>query len=290
MRLICPNCGAQYEVADDVIPENGRDVQCSNCGHTWFESPGASEAAEAAIESDDTATDDNDGWTNDQADDDSAPATPHPQANRPALDASVAEILREEAEREAAARRADVADPMESQEDLGLEDPPSPTSMEQRNIETAKRIARLQGEEEKAAADTAAAAAAAAAASRKELLPDIEEINSTLRSSAERGETVDPTPEEVAQTKKRSFRFGFFTVLILLAIFWAIYLFADQIAQSVPSLAGALEGYVELVDNGRLWLDLKVQELSASMEAESVSTDAPAETAVDTPTETDDTN
>ena len=42
MRLICPNCGAQYAVADDAIPSGGRDVQCSNCQHTWFETPGAS--------------------------------------------------------------------------------------------------------------------------------------------------------------------------------------------------------------------------------------------------------
>ncbi|MDC0135779.1 zinc-ribbon domain-containing protein, partial [Sulfitobacter sp.] len=31
MRLICPNCDAQYEVPDDVMPVAGRDVQCSNC-------------------------------------------------------------------------------------------------------------------------------------------------------------------------------------------------------------------------------------------------------------------
>ena len=37
MRLSCPNCGAQYEVPTEVIPEAGRDVQCSNCGHTWFQ-------------------------------------------------------------------------------------------------------------------------------------------------------------------------------------------------------------------------------------------------------------
>jgi predicted Zn finger-like uncharacterized protein len=37
MRLTCPNCGAQYEVPDEVIPETGRDVQCSNCGDTWFQ-------------------------------------------------------------------------------------------------------------------------------------------------------------------------------------------------------------------------------------------------------------
>ena len=37
MRLICPNCVAQYEVDENVIPPEGRDVQCANCGHNWFQ-------------------------------------------------------------------------------------------------------------------------------------------------------------------------------------------------------------------------------------------------------------
>jgi predicted Zn finger-like uncharacterized protein len=37
MRLVCPNCSAQYEVEAAVIPVAGRDVQCSNCGHTWWQ-------------------------------------------------------------------------------------------------------------------------------------------------------------------------------------------------------------------------------------------------------------
>ena len=45
MRLICPNCSAQYEVDATLIPDEGRDVQCSNCGHNWFELPPAVEAA-----------------------------------------------------------------------------------------------------------------------------------------------------------------------------------------------------------------------------------------------------
>ena len=39
MRLLCPNCGAQYEVDSSMIPDEGRDVQCSNCGKTWFQEP-----------------------------------------------------------------------------------------------------------------------------------------------------------------------------------------------------------------------------------------------------------
>ena len=58
MRLICPNCGAQYEVPEEVIPENGRDVQCSNCGDTWFQThpdhPQHIEDDEPSFEDDDT--------------------------------------------------------------------------------------------------------------------------------------------------------------------------------------------------------------------------------------------
>ena len=37
MRLQCPNCDAEYEVDASAIPYDGRDVQCSNCGHGWFQ-------------------------------------------------------------------------------------------------------------------------------------------------------------------------------------------------------------------------------------------------------------
>ena len=37
MRLICPNCGAQYEIDVTLLPEEGRDVQCSNCRHAWYQ-------------------------------------------------------------------------------------------------------------------------------------------------------------------------------------------------------------------------------------------------------------
>ncbi len=37
MRLVCPRCVAQYEVDDNAVPENGREVQCANCEHIWFQ-------------------------------------------------------------------------------------------------------------------------------------------------------------------------------------------------------------------------------------------------------------
>lgn len=36
MRLTCPTCGAEYEIADAMIPTAGRHVQCTACHTRWF--------------------------------------------------------------------------------------------------------------------------------------------------------------------------------------------------------------------------------------------------------------
>jgi predicted Zn finger-like uncharacterized protein len=36
MRLICPNCKAEYEVPDGMVPAAGRHVQCAECHTRWF--------------------------------------------------------------------------------------------------------------------------------------------------------------------------------------------------------------------------------------------------------------
>ena len=292
MRLICPNCGAQYEVADDVIPEAGRDVQCSNCGQTWFEHPGASEAAEEGIdlppppvpeekpsaepepaaepaaeqapetepEPEPTPEPELEPEPEPEPeveaeDDSSAPQQPE----RREIDPGVANILREEADREEAARQAEAQSGLETQQDLGLDDAPS--AQDQRDEEARRRMARLRGEPE-------AAAAATVAASRRELLPDIEEINSTLRSSSERegsGHQTEAVAEEGRQ-RKRGFRFGFWLIVIVAAIAAAIYIFAPQISAAVPQLDSLLTSYVALVDQARLWLDLKMQDILLRME------------------------
>lgn len=48
MRLVCPNCEAKYEVPEDAIPETGRDVQCANCGHAWYQMRPRSAVTETA--------------------------------------------------------------------------------------------------------------------------------------------------------------------------------------------------------------------------------------------------
>ena len=37
MRLICPQCNALYDVSAEMIPPEGREVECSACGHVWHQ-------------------------------------------------------------------------------------------------------------------------------------------------------------------------------------------------------------------------------------------------------------
>jgi predicted Zn finger-like uncharacterized protein len=44
MRLTCPNCDAEYDVPDGMMPAAGRHVQCTSCHTRWF-ARGTAEAA-----------------------------------------------------------------------------------------------------------------------------------------------------------------------------------------------------------------------------------------------------
>ena len=36
MIISCENCNKRFEVSDNLIPEEGRLLQCSSCDHRWF--------------------------------------------------------------------------------------------------------------------------------------------------------------------------------------------------------------------------------------------------------------
>ncbi len=282
MRLICPNCGAQYEVPVDVIPTGGRDVQCSNCGHTWFQAH-PDDDTDLAEELNQPVPDSD--WEPEQ---DSAPETPtvpprqHPDDAAPVavasapdtlpdassqpvrqrkLDPDVADVLREEREHEARIR-AEEAGALESQPDLGLT-APDEDEQARRARQARDRMARMRGEDNDGARAAAEAAAAAAAGSRRELLPDVEEINQTLRSANE-PRVVDQVDRREPPENRREgggFARGFFLIVLLVAAAVAIYVSAPQISAAVPQAAPALESYVTTVDNGRIWLDEQVTAL-----------------------------
>ncbi|MEP2922029.1 MAG: zinc-ribbon domain-containing protein [Sulfitobacter sp.] len=272
MRLICPNCDAQYEVPDDVMPVAGRDVQCSNCGQTWFqhhpdhEPEDETEALDAPAPDEEVAP---------------PPPPPPPPAAAPErkqLDPAVADILRQEAEAEQAARRAQTAGGLESQPDLGMELETPEDEADRRAREARERMARLRGDE---APQVQAAggnpeqqtAAAAALGSRRDLLPDIEEINSTLRSSSGRtgagAADLEEPPIEAPtyQRKRRGFRTGFTTVMLIFIVLAIIYIFAPRLSAAVPALEAPLNNYVQAVNSGREWLDSNLQTMLKSLDS-----------------------
>jgi len=39
MIIECINCNKKFEVNSELIPTNGRTIQCGSCNHTWFYKP-----------------------------------------------------------------------------------------------------------------------------------------------------------------------------------------------------------------------------------------------------------
>ena len=308
MRLICPSCGAQYEVDESVIPDGGRDVQCSNCGHAWFQrsakqlqteaetaeapvleetAPDASEPTDEpapepeqdvideTAERDDIATDVAEEVSEElpaeEDVDESAPeeeAESEPEAQAPdlprrGLDDTIKSVLREEAERETRARVAEGSS-VESQPDLGLA-----AAIGAAAATTGGRAAPADDDHDKHSQDHDEDALVSRA-SRKELLPDIEEINSTLRPTSERGDeaaSID-APETVAR-RRSGFRMGFTTALLVAVVALLVYVLAPTLAKMVPALEPALTSYVELVDAARVWLDDRMRSVTESLQGSS---------------------
>ena len=36
MIISCPNCNKKFQIDGNLIPEEGRDLQCGSCKHIWF--------------------------------------------------------------------------------------------------------------------------------------------------------------------------------------------------------------------------------------------------------------
>lgn len=303
MRLTCPNCGAIYEVPDNVIPEDGRDVQCSNCAHTWFQGPATpadpAEEAPAPVEepeeeffepqeqvTEPEASEDDEvspeemldrlaaeeeaeselpTEPDDEFEDEEGAPAPTAMPMRRELDPMVREVLRQEAQFEADRRAKDDGEALESQPELGLDQPvrkriiPADIpSLREKEAQEASE-AETEGEETPETdveQDTAHR-------SRRDLLPDVEDINSTLRtreapkvrSVRTPGELMED-PEEVRQ---RGFRSGFFLTLIFALLLAMFYVKAGALSASMPATAPVLRTYVEAVDGARNWLDTKAR-------------------------------
>ena len=300
MRLICPNCSAQYEVAQDAIPESGRDVQCANCGDTWFqerteeaapppppaarptpESPPvardnllAEDADEDEADLDADYDDDDDEYSYDDEEDGPTPLG----AAKVQTDPSVLDILRREAEREAAQRAAEAEAEAKGTAPPAAEEVAEPDDAEQEAIAAAiasraaptprpnreRRINFVETPEaETEAQEDMAQATEAPASSRRprgrdaaQSLPDIEELNSTLLSSKNRPQAAPVEPAKAAAPRRARImnanRVGFYLAIAIVLALIALYLRADQLAQSMPAAKPYLAQFVHLADQARM--------------------------------------
>ena len=307
MRLVCPNCSAQYEIDASMIPDEGRDVQCSNCGHTWFELPPPASDMEELTAEDFTASDslapgfDDDSDTTEpdveeatgysdtvaaDAEEDDDPERTRPVAEivaeaaagddedtdedgdlpmpgamgrqrRPA-DAAALDLLREEAERELSQRRSAQTENLETQADLGLDD------LRGRGTPSRALRARMAhlGEEdaldeiEEVVPERVPTAPTPRVSEpqpeeeyeppQRDLLPDIDEINSTLKST--RGRKAE------AGDTRGGFRSGFFLMLLIAAGLIVTYAQAPAIARAMPGIEDQLISYVDMANKFRDWL------------------------------------
>ncbi|WP_417270894.1 zinc-ribbon domain-containing protein [Celeribacter sp.] len=327
MRLVCPNCDAQYEVDDKVIPESGRDVQCSNCGNTWFQGPKhrdadlaeemgyeiapdvetehggdpiseqppkpdfeadedqfhdiepnevSPEAEDVAFHDEGASADDSPDqsqeYTYDDSDDDhDTPVAvdedddeedegdaPVPEGRKlPSIDDSIKELLREEQEFSAPPPSSDQ---LEVQPNLGLEEAEVATDQAMR-----EKMARLRGLDP---ADPALAAGILGAqGKRRDLLPDIEEINSTLSASSERDADGTVPDEQTRRTRVRrgTSRTIFVALVVIVLLLIVLYILAPTIANAVPATAPIMESYVEAANVFRTWLDGGMSALSTRL-------------------------
>ena len=249
MLLVCPNCGAHYEVPEDHIPKKyGRDVQCSACTHTWFQTHPAQDlqpAPQAEAEDHGWSDEPGQGFEPSQANEpkvsleaSSAGTGPQmpPLRQRRSLHPSVAGVLREEAKREVKERGSNAPQVLESTAQSGSSDQAREADMDMQALEA------LYQNSEKNAKST-----------RGALLPDIDEINSTLSTGGTEWPSNTDASKEIAQKGQR--RLGFLIGIAIIVAAAALYYFADRLGDRIPSLQQPLELYQQWINNMRIVLD-----------------------------------
>ena len=252
MRLICPNCGAQYEVPPEAIPPAGRDVQCSACSHTWFVHPSAPEPLSEPEPWDlvRRVTDDEE-EADDLAEVEAAPLASAPPAPRSTVTPEVAGILRAEAEREAQVRAQ-----QDSSNRVAVTDRPAPPTFQPLPGPSATPVMpeRPTTPERSATPERLTEPARPARAPERRL--DLDQINSSLRMTNDR---IGGRAPQIGPTRRSGgFARGFWGALLILAVLAGLYVTAPTLMEALPQSRVVLEPYVAVVDGVRLWLDRQV--------------------------------
>lgn len=291
MRLQCPNCDAEYEVDASAIPYEGRDVQCSNCGHGWFQAHPDFEAdyeVESALYDPPPPLAQGAGV---------AGEIPKRELPPEAMQILREEVALEEARRAAEAKAADRAvrgpapaapadDGFEAELDAMArgDAPAAPAAKDDfADIEAAldagaqaqaevptdpaqdftaplprvapRRVARLKGiEEDPPAPVSPPPTVAPAAATSAEEWHEAEFV----AGASEADLLGKAKPAKPRQPRKSGGRLGFYTVILSAFAAVAAYVLGPEISAAVPALAAPLERYATEVNALRDQVDVIV--------------------------------
>jgi predicted Zn finger-like uncharacterized protein len=95
---------------------------------------------------------------------------------------------------------------------------------------------------------------------RKTLLPDVEELDASLRSEADQPrrrdrEMMEAHEKEIAAAKGGGFRRAFFWTVFVFALLLALYVLRPQLVAAVPAFGYVLDPYAGAIDSVRLMID-----------------------------------
>ncbi len=246
MRLKCPNCGAEYDVAASMIPQGGRHVQCTACHTRWFVSP-----PQGPDPSEDRIIERLEAWS----------SRPRPVA----VAEPAAALPPEVTEYGPGERRPDAADP-DGDETFVWQNPvPEP---EQGAAEDAEAGAPETEDGSGSGTGDAGAPLADTATMRPGIpqpraVPEQQEAPvadprapdtpapAAGRSASRLDLTVDPDAAPSLPAPQSRFAKGLAMALAAFVVALAVYSFQDIIVARVPAVAPAIEAYVQVVDDLR---------------------------------------
>lgn len=278
MRLTCPNCGAEYDVPEGLVPPDGRHVQCTACHTRWFMRGRAREelSEDQILRKLETRGERPRPLDPRPEGDAHAPIPfPAPSAARADTAPEPPEPSREFVEVSGPAGVPDNTDDAPKPE-FGAGDPvvyeeipgdsvpltDGPEEEKAKPVEAVLAAPRpgldlrpAPPSPARPAIETAAPVAARSIAEDAE--PRLPALREAPRAATPRPRievTDTPTTPVAPERRRRRFLPGFILALLIVGLVVEIYVWRDPLAAQVPAAAPAIHGYADRVDVLREWL------------------------------------